>query len=128
MTLLTARDLYKSFHNPEKVEVLSGVSLELERGTSIAIVGRSGEGKSTLLHLLGTLEEPDHGEILIEGIPFSPKTAHTLRNRHIGFLFQSFHLLEDLTALENVILPARIGRLPHNPARALSLLTQVAIV
>lgn len=125
--ILRANNLSKSFRHPQKVAVLNDVSLQAERGESIAITGRSGEGKTTLLHILGTLEEPDSGTLLIAGVEAAPKQSPLLRNRHIGFIFQSYNLLEDFTALENVLMPARIARSPLDTARALELLDQVGL-
>jgi len=110
--LLKAEDISKAFYYPNLVPILKGISLHIEGGESLAIVGRSGEGKSTLLHILGTLEEPCKGLLFIEGEEVNPSNRDRLRNRKIGFIFQSFHLLEDHTALENVLMPARIARCP----------------
>ncbi len=110
--ILEARNLTKSFRLPEPITLFSGISLQIAAGESIAITGRSGEGKTTLLHVLGTLEAPDTGEILIHNIPFSTSNGPFLRNRYLGFVFQSFNLLDDFSALDNVLMPARIGRKP----------------
>ncbi len=91
-----------------EVPVLLGVDLEVQPGEFICIVGQSGSGKSTLLHLLGTLDEPDSGEIWFEGRRIDrlpPKARDRLRNRSFGFVFQLYHLLPELTVLENVVLP-----------------------
>ncbi len=95
-------------------------------------MGRSGEGKSTLLHILGTLEKPCQGTLEIADQDADSFNKTILRNRHIGFIFQSFHLLEDCTTLENVLMPAKIARRsvkPHSEARehALHLLNQVGL-
>lgn len=108
--LLEAAGISKSFHHPKSIEILKGISLQVRAGESIAIVGRSGEGKSTLLQILGTLEEPTKGSLFIGGDQVTHSNKAALRNRKIGFVFQSFHLLEDYTALENVLMPARIAR------------------
>lgn len=107
--ILQAKYLRKIFPYPAHIEVLKGVSLELYRGQSLAIMGASGEGKSTLLHILGTLEEPSTGSLLIAGKEVTLRTSASIRNRHMGFVFQSFHLLEDYTALQNVLMPALIA-------------------
>ncbi len=112
MTILQAEHLKKSFFDPKRLDVLSDISLTLCAGESIAICGRSGEGKTTLLHILGTLEAPDSGTLTIAKIPVTPRNAHRLRQQNIGFIFQSFNLLEDFTTLDNVLMPARIARLP----------------
>ena len=95
-------------------------------------MGSSGEGKSTLLHILGTLEQPSSGQLEICGQPTDTSSLPSLRNRHIGFIFQSFNLLEEDTVLDNVLMPARIAREPthsRSPAyrRALQLLEKVGL-
>lgn len=117
--ILKAENIWKTFKTPEKLDVLKGVSLSVSRGESIAICGRSGEGKTTLLHILGSLEEPDQGTISIAGKEWKPSTAHQIRNEHIGFVFQSYNLLDDFTVLENILMPSRIGRRPLDPAQGL---------
>ena len=130
--LLEARHVSKSFDHPKKVSILKDISIRVQAGESIAIVGRSGEGKSTLLHILGTLEDPCKGELIIEGNQVTSANRAGLRNEKIGFVFQSFHLLEDYTALENVLMPARIARQAAYRGsaaerRALALLDQVGL-
>jgi lipoprotein-releasing system ATP-binding protein len=110
MTVLKATDIRKTFRGPKPLEVLKGVSISVEPGESIAIMGRSGEGKSTLLQILGTLDIADKGSLLIKDQPVSHSTLSKIRSRNIGFIFQSFHLLEDFTVLQNVLMPARIAR------------------
>jgi len=105
--------------------VLDGVELDVHAGELVAVVGRSGSGKSTLLHLLGGLDRPDGGAIEVGGIRVDtePETGLTkLRRSKVGFVFQSFHLLPELTGLENVLLPARLagdGRVATRKAKAL---------
>ncbi len=108
--LLEARGIYKSYSHPMRVEILKGIDLHIRAGESIAIVGRSGEGKSTLLQILGTLEESCQGSLTIQGERVTAANRTRMRNEEIGFVFQSFYLLEDYTALENVLMPARIAR------------------
>lgn len=108
--VLKASKLRKSFYHPVAVPVLKGVDLTVSRGEVIAITGRSGEGKTTLLQLLGTLEDPCSGELEIVGKPVKNFNKSLIRNKHIAFVFQSFHLLEDYTAIENVLMPACIAR------------------
>lgn len=108
---IQARDLHKSFKdNGAVVPVLQGVNLEVHCGETVAIMGRSGEGKSTLLHILGTLEDSTKGYLSIAGHSVGSFNRNFIRNRHIGFVFQAFHLLEDFSVMDNILMPARIGR------------------
>ena len=108
--LLEAVEIHKSFYHPKPVPILKGINLVVHAGETVAIMGRSGEGKSTLLQILGTLEQPCSGSLKINGHSVNGTNKTWLRNQSIGFVFQSFHLLEDYTALENVLMPARIAR------------------
>lgn len=109
---LSATGLVKNYHKGKTVvPVLRGVDLEAEHGELVAIVGQSGSGKSTLLHVLGLLDAPDAGSVLLSGeridnLPDRRRDAH--RNRTFGFIFQFYHLLPELTALENVMAPLLI--------------------
>jgi lipoprotein-releasing system ATP-binding protein len=111
--LLAAQGLFKSYRKgPNVVPVLNGVDIQVETGEFLAVVGQSGSGKSTLLHLLGTLDRPDEGQIYfeqnrIDALPNSAK--ENLRNRHFGMIFQFYHLLPELSTLENVLAPFMIG-------------------
>lgn len=130
--ILKAANLSKKFKAPQEVTVLDGISIEIAAGETVAIVGKSGEGKTTLLHILGTLEKPSSGSVEICGEIATLKNSPSLRNRHIGFVFQAYHLLEECTVLENVLMPARIGKFdtsPTSPAykRALQLLQEVGL-
>jgi lipoprotein-releasing system ATP-binding protein len=127
MIILSASKLKKTFKTPEPVQILSGISLDIHAGESIAITGRSGEGKTTLLHILGTLEPFDSGELIIASKPFQANSAPKFRNSRIGFIFQAFNLLEDFTTLENVLMPARIARKPFNRKKGLDLLSLVGL-
>lgn len=109
-TVLKAKQITKRFLTPVSIEILKGIDLEIRRGESVAIVGKSGEGKSTLLHVLGTLEKPSSGTLEICGQNIAESPLFLLRNRHIGFVFQSYHLLDDHTVLDNVLMPAKIAR------------------
>jgi lipoprotein-releasing system ATP-binding protein len=114
------------------LEILTGVDFEVGRGEFVAIVGASGAGKSTLLHLLGALDLPSTGTITLDNIEYGRSTREELerlRNRRIGFVFQFHHLLRDFTALENVMMPMRIGGTPDSVARtrAEDLLSQVGL-
>ncbi len=103
------------------IDVLDGVSFEVGAGESVAIVGVSGSGKSTLLHLLAGLDQPDQGSITIAGHNLSRASAQqagSLRNRHIGFVYQFHHLLSEFSALENVAMPLMIGGEGKTAARA----------
>lgn len=123
--ILSAKHLSKSFFSPEPLSVLSDISLEANAGETIAICGRSGEGKTTLLHILGALEKPDSGELWIENTLATSQNGPKLRRKHLGFIFQSYNLLEDFTALENVLMPSRIAREPLSPQKGLRLLEEV---
>ena len=115
------RGLVKTFrHNGIQVEVLTGVDLDIRRGETLAVVGASGVGKSTLLHILGTLERPSAGQLRWEGedvFALDDRSLAAFRNRKVGFVFQFHHLLAEFNALENVMMPALIARLPHPVAR-----------
>jgi lipoprotein-releasing system ATP-binding protein len=112
--MISAIDVYKSFHlGPTEVRVLNGVSLEIKRGELVAIVGASGVGKTTLLHILGTLDRPTRGQVLFNDQDVFARSDQDLaefRNRNIGFVFQFHHLLPEFTALENAMMPALIRR------------------
>ncbi len=115
-----------------EVRALDGVSLHVDPGEFIAITGPSGSGKSTLLNVLGCLDRPDAGSYVLDGQEVSrldDEAISTVRNRKIGFIFQSFHLLPRLTVLENVMLPLRFTREPKPDvtARAKELLTRVGL-
>jgi lipoprotein-releasing system ATP-binding protein len=116
-----------------EVPVLHEIDLAVESGKQVAVVGPSGVGKSTLLHLLGALDRPTAGEIYINGqaiTKLSSDELAILRNRHVGFVFQFHHLLPEFSALENVLMPARLagnGETPEAVARAKSLLDQVGL-
>jgi lipoprotein-releasing system ATP-binding protein len=111
--LLRAEGLYKTYRrHANKVEVLRGLSLDVQEGEFLSIIGASGSGKSTLLHLLGTLDRPDRGSIRLEGRRIDNRPTRErdqLRNRTFGFIFQFYHLLPELTTLENVLAPQMIA-------------------
>jgi lipoprotein-releasing system ATP-binding protein len=131
--LLSVRDLHKSFvEGGEEIHVLRGLDLELEGGERLAVIGESGVGKSTLLHILGTLDRPTAGRILYQGkeVPTSDETALShFRNQEIGFVFQFHYLLPDFSALENVMFPALIEGVESDRAReqAAALLEKVGL-
>lgn len=107
-TILEARSIYKSFHDPVKIDVLKDVSFRLNSGEYASIIGRSGSGKSTLLYILSTMDTDFTGELLLDGISVrekSEKQLAAIRNEKIGFVFQFHYLLNEFTALKNVMLP-----------------------
>lgn len=110
--LLITRQLFKSYRSgPQEVEVIKGIDLEVESGEIMIIMGPSGVGKSTLLHLIGGLDRPTSGEVLIDGqnlFMLKDKDLAVFRNKAIGFVFQFHHLLPEFTALENVMIPGMI--------------------
>jgi putative ABC transport system ATP-binding protein/lipoprotein-releasing system ATP-binding protein len=110
---LIARDLFQSFRmGPRRIEVLRGISMEIAHGEAVFLCGASGAGKTTLLYTLAGLERPESGTVEFEGrLLYSGSSASQarLRNRKMGFVFQGYFLLPELTALENVSLPAMIG-------------------
>jgi lipoprotein-releasing system ATP-binding protein len=112
--LLAARGVHKSYRKGRHViPVLRGVDFEIREGEFTAVVGQSGSGKSTLLHLLGTLDVPDKGEIHFEGNRIDnlkQVSRDILRNHHFGMIFQFYHLLPELTTLENVLVPRMIAQ------------------
>lgn len=115
--MISAHDLRKSYGS---LEVLKGVSIDIQRGEIVAIVGPSGAGKSTLLQIMGTLDKPDSGELRFEENPVFQQTDQQLsafRNQKIGFVFQQHHLLPEFTALENILIPAMIAKSDLQVAR-----------
>ena len=118
---IRVRGLVKTFkNNGIQVPVLTGVDLDISQAETLAVVGASGVGKSTLLHILGTLERPSSGEIFWEGenvFALDDKPLAAFRNRKLGFVFQFHHLLSEFNALENVMMPALIARELPGPAR-----------
>lgn len=120
MTFLQARSLGKVYQDSEvPVDVFHRFDLDVERGEMVGIVGPSGVGKSTLLHLLGGLDRTDEGTVKIDGIEITKMSADELaryRNRNIGFVFQFHHLLPEFNARENVAMPCWIGRISKNEA------------
>jgi lipoprotein-releasing system ATP-binding protein len=133
MPFLEARSLSKTYRNAEvPVPVLSGLELTVERGEMLAIVGPSGIGKSTLLHLLGGLDHPDSGTIRVGEAAVSSMSNDELarfRNHNVGFVFQFHHLLPEFTAAENVAMPGWIGRFGKDEAllKANALLAELGL-
>lgn len=131
--ILTAQGIHKAYAiGDRRLEVLRGVDIQVARGEFLALRGSSGAGKSTLLHLFGGLDLPDSGSIDVSGQRITALGGNDLarfRNRRIGFIFQAYHLLPELTALENVLLSARIARLNYGAAqsKAQTLLERVGL-
>lgn len=112
--MIEIKDIYKSFG---ELEVLKGVNLSVKKGEIVAIIGKSGAGKTTLLQIIGTLDRPSKGQIIIGGtdvFALKDKELAAFRNKHIGFIFQFHQLLPEFTALENVCIPAMIAREKEN--------------
>jgi len=121
---IQVKGLVKTFRtNGVMVEVLTGVDLDIFQGETLAIAGASGVGKSTLLHILGTLERPTAGQVLwdeADVFSLEEKPLAAFRNRKVGFVFQLHHLLPEFNVLENVMMPALIARLPQSAAREMA--------
>jgi len=133
MAFLEARGLSKTYRNAEvPVAVFEGLTFDVEHGEMLAVVGPSGIGKSTLLHLLGGLDRPDAGRINIAGRELTTMSNDALahwRNRSVGFVFQFHHLLPEFSAVENVAMPGWIGRLDRDDSlhRASALLSELGL-
>src|SRR6186713_172240 len=133
MPFITVRSLNKIYEaGAQRIHVLRDLSLDVEAGEMVAVVGASGVGKSTLLHVLGGLDRADGGAVEVGGRALSEMSDATLvafRNRSVGFVFQFHHLLPEFTALENVEMPMRIGGVPLREARsrASELLSRVGL-
>lgn len=107
--MISVQEIHKSYG---KLEVLKGISLEVQKGEIISIVGASGAGKSTLLHIIGTLDKADAGSVEVNGVKvhkLNDRKLADFRNNHVGFIFQFHHLLPEFTALENICIPGYIG-------------------
>jgi lipoprotein-releasing system ATP-binding protein len=119
--LISVRDLSKSFsHNGIRIEILKSINFDLDAGETISIVGASGIGKSTLLHILGTLDRPDSGTFLFQDkdvLLFDDEKLARFRNESIGFVFQFHHLLPEFSAVENTMMPALIKGVSKKEAR-----------
>ena len=127
--MIKVKNIRKSFG---VLEVLKGVDLTVERGEIVSIIGKSGAGKTTLLQIIGTLDKPDSGSVVIDGVDvfaLKEKELADFRNRHIGFIFQFHQLLPEFNALENVMMPAMIARMSEKEAeqRAVQLLTELGM-
>ena len=119
--LMSARGITKSFRNNDiRVNILQGINFDLDSGETVAIVGASGIGKSTLLHILGALDRPDSGTLLYQGedvFLFDRSRIAKFRNSSIGFVFQFHHLLPEFSALENTMMPALINGMSKQKAK-----------
>ena len=127
--MIEVKNIHKSFGT---LEVLKGVDLTVERGEIVSIIGKSGAGKTTLLQIIGTLDHPDSGSVIIDGVDvfaLKEKELADFRNRHIGFIFQFHQLLPEFSTLENVMMPAMIARMDEKEAeqRAVQLLTELGM-
>ena len=127
--MVEVKNIHKSFGT---LEVLKGVDLIVEKGEIVSIIGKSGAGKTTLLQIIGTLDKPDAGQVVIDGVDvfaLKEKELADFRNRHIGFIFQFHQLLPEFNALENVMMPAMIARMSEKEAeqRAVQLLTELGM-
>ena len=128
-SMIVVKNIHKSFGT---LEVLKGVDLTVEKGEIVSIIGKSGAGKTTLLQIMGTLDKPDSGSVVIDGVDvfaLKEKELADFRNRHIGFIFQFHQLLPEFTTLENVMMPAMIARVGEKEAekRAVKLLTELGM-
>ena len=127
--MIEVKNIPKSFGT---LEVLKGVNLTVEKGEIVSIIGKSGAGKTTLLQIIGTLDKPNSGSVVIDGVDvfaLKEKELANFRNRHIGFIFQFHQLLPEFNALENVMMPALIARQPEKEAeaRATQLLSELGL-
>ena len=130
-SIITLQNISKSFgQNSSSIQVLDNLSLDLKKGESLALVGASGSGKSTLLHVICGLEKPNKGNVYIKGVNITDLSADErslFRGKEVGFVYQFHHLLPDLTALENIALPAMLSGIGKEEAFdiSISLLEQV---
>ena len=130
-SIITLQNISKSFgQNSSSIKVLEDLSLDLKKGESLALVGASGSGKSTLLHVICGLEKPNKGNVYIKGVNITDLSADEralFRGKEVGFVYQFHHLLPDLTALENIALPAMLSGIGKEEAFEISasLLEQV---
>lgn len=131
--LISAKNIRKSYsQGASELEILRGISLDIRKGEAICIVGASGAGKSTFLHILGTLDRPNSGELFFQNqslLTMQDDELALFRNKEMGFVFQFHHLLSEFTALENVMIPARVAGMDKTEAlgRAETLLRQMGL-
>ncbi|MFN8238521.1 MAG: ABC transporter ATP-binding protein [Chitinophagales bacterium] len=115
--MISCQNIYKSY---EQLQVLKGVSLDIQKGELVCIVGPSGAGKSTLLHIIGYVDKADKGTVMINGQDIATLKDAALsdfRNKHLGFVFQFHHLLPEFSALKNVCIPAFIAKMNESEAK-----------
>ncbi len=125
--MIEVKNIQKSFGD---LHVLKGINLYVKKGEIVAIIGKSGAGKTTLLQIIGTLDQPDQGQVIINGIDvfaLKDKELARFRNHHIGFIFQFHQLLPEFTALENVMIPAMIAGEKDAQQRAEKLLSDLGL-
>lgn len=125
--MIEVKNIQKSFGD---LHVLKGINLHVKKGEIVAIIGKSGAGKTTLLQIIGTLDQPDQGQVIINGIDvfaLKDKELARFRNHHIGFIFQFHQLLPEFTALENVMIPAMIAGEKDAQQRAEKLLSDLGL-
>lgn len=125
--MIEVKNIQKSFAD---LHVLKGINLHVNKGEIVAIIGKSGAGKTTLLQIIGTLDKPDQGQVIINGIDvfsLKDKELAQFRNHHIGFIFQFHQLLPEFTALENVMIPAMIAGEKDAQPRAEKLLSDLGL-
>ena len=127
--MLELTNIHKNYKD---IQILNGVTLKIEQGNMVGIIGKSGAGKSTLLNIAGTLEKPEDGKVVIDGVnilTLSDKKLAKFRNDRIGFIFQFHYLLPEFTALENVMIPGQIANKPVNllQEKATQLLTTIGM-
>jgi len=132
MDLVRAQGVRKTFGSGRAARsVLDGADLEIGKGEMVAILGRSGSGKSTLIHLIGGIDRPDAGSIEVAGLELTELDERAMtefRRDRVGFIFQLFHLIPELTGMENVLLPARVaGASEEAPARGRELLSRLGL-
>lgn len=121
--LIRAVDLSKAYGEQNRIEVLTGLNVDVRKAEKVVILGQSGVGKSTLLHILGALDRPSTGKVFFDGLDLTAldeKRVAAFRNRQIGFVFQFHHLLPDFSALENTMMPALIGGMKWDQADPLA--------
>ena len=130
MSLVTEN--VKKYFGELKTPILKGISAEIKSGEMVSITGRSGSGKSTLLYIISTLDQPSEGRVLIDGVDvhsLNTQQLHAFRNQKMGFVFQFHHLLPELTALENILMPAiKSGQQAEKTERAMELMKEFSIL